>query len=198
MKIFSKILKYGLVLSLIYCMVFGFSVQAEDVSVEEPLVVTTCGQSPGSLIVQQLAKREGIEVERKDLLKAEYLIDKLDAGEDFKTLFVTIGTSGKGLGAAGIDMKDEEERINTVIKKAKEQGMIVIGGQIEGKARRVDKADEKSMKLVAPQSDILVVHVGANEDNYYTDLAEEKDIPIYYIENTMETEDVLTELFGIE
>jgi len=165
---------------------------------EEPMVVTTCGQSPGSLMAQQLARREGITAERQDLLTVDYLIEKHEAGEGFRTLMITIGTSGKGLGAAGIDMADEEARINALIEEARNQGMVVIGGQIEGEERRVDRGDERSMEIVAPQVDILIVHVGANKDNYYTDLAEEKGLPIYYIEGTMQTAEPLRQIFGLE
>lgn len=197
-------LKGTLIFLVIISFVFTLSVSAEaaaeeaEIIAEEPLVVTTCGQSPGSLMAQQLAKREGIAVERHDLLQVEYLIEKHEAGEGFNTLMITIGTSGKGLGAAGIDMNDEEERINALIEEAKNQGMVIIGGQIEGEERRVDSGDERSMEIVAPQVDILIVHVGANKDNYYTDLAEEKGLPIYYIEGTMETAEPLKQIFGLE
>ncbi|MFW5981075.1 MAG: DUF6305 family protein [bacterium] len=193
-----KILKFSLVFSLALCLILSLGIKAQNVKVEEPMIVTTCGQSPGSLMAQQLAKSEGIEVVREDLLDAEYLQEKQEADEGFNTLFITIGTSGKGLGAAGIDMNDEEERINAIIEEARKQDIVIIGGQIEGKARRVDKADEKSMEMVAPQSDILIVHEEANQDNYYTDLAEEQDVPIYIIEDTKETAEVLVELFDTE
>lgn len=193
-----KILKFGFIFSIVLCLFFSVAVEAQEITVEGPLIVTTCGQSPGSLMAQQLAKREGIEVVREDLLTAEFLREKQEAGEGFNTLMITIGTSGKGLGAAGIDMNDEEDRINAIIEEARNQEMVIIGGQIEGKERRVDKADERSMEIVAPQADILIVHEGANEDNYYSDLAEENDIPIYMIENTMETGGVLKEIFGLE
>ncbi len=200
-----RYLKRIFITLLIISFVFPLSVYAEEgvtdeneIIAEEPLVVTTCGQSPGSLMAQQLAKREGITVERHDLLQVDYLIEKHEAGEGFKTLMITIGTSGKGLGAAGIDMDDEEERINALIEEARNQGMVIIGGQIEGAERRVDKGDEKSMEIVAPQSDILIVHVGANKDNYYTDLAEENGLPIYYIEDTMQTAEPLRQIFGLE
>jgi len=216
-----KPVKSALILMLIICFLLTFSIYAEDqpfdcgfddevveeagdesgeepeIIAEEPLVVTTCGQSPGSLMAQQLARREGIEVERQDLLTADYLREKFEADEGFRTLFITIGTSGKGLGAAGINMDDEEKRINSIIEEARNQEMLIIGGQIEGEERRMDRGDERSMHIVAPQVDILIVHVGANKDNYYTDLAEELGIPIYYIEGTMQTVDPLRIIFGL-
>lgn len=174
-------------------LVFSFTVNGADVTAEAPVITTTCGQSPGALMVTQISRQIGLECEQQDLLKADYLKEN-----EFKTVIITMGTSGKGMGAAGTDMQDEVERINEIIKVAKEKGMTVIGAHIEGEARRVDDNDEKSIKTVAPQSDIIIVREDSNKDGYFTDLGEEKGVPVYVIEKTLELKQPLKEIFEME
>jgi len=184
----------GILMSImIMVLIFSFSVQGAKINAEGPIVVTTCGQSPGALMVHQLCARVGLESEKVDLLKADYLKEN-----DFNTVIITMGTSGKGMGAAGTDMQDEVDRINAVIEEARNQNMRVIGAHIEGEARRVDKNDEKSIKTVAPKSDIIIAREDSNKDNYFTDLGEEQDIPVYVIEKTLELTEPLKEIFEVE
>lgn len=195
-----KFSKFFFMIIVLFCFVFvTIAIADEEIIIaEEPIITTTCGQSPGALMVRQIALRQKLNCVQDDLLTADFLREKYEAGEGFRTLIITIGTSGKGLGAAGIDMIDEENRINAAIEEAKNQGILVIGVQIEGAPRRVDADDEKSMTIVAPQSDILVVHEAANKDNYYTILAEEKGIPLYIISKPLDFVEPLRKIFGLD
>ena len=178
---------------MLLMLVFSMSVQGQEVTAEGPIIATTCGQSPGALMVTQICKQVGLECEQQDLLKGEYLKEN-----DFKTVIITMGTSGKGMGAAGTDMKAEVERINGIIEVANEKGMTIIGAHIEGEARRVDDNDARSIEVVAPYSDIIIVREDSNKDGYFTDLGEEKDIPVYVIEKTLELTEPLKEIFQLE
>ncbi len=173
---------------------FNFNIiAAEKVTAEPPVITTTCGQSPGALMVAQICKRINLECEQKDLLEADYLKEN-----KFNTIIITMGTSGKGMGAAGTDMKAEAKRINEIIAVAKEQGMTIIGAHIEGEARRVDDNDAKSIEIVAPESDIIIVREDSNKDGHFTQLGEEKDIPVYVIAQTLELTEPLKEIFELE
>lgn len=183
-------------MALFLCLLLVVSTQAQ--TLEQPVLTTTCGQSPGALMVRQLAMREGLQIVQDDLATADLLREKYEAGEGFKTLIITMGTSGKGLGAAGIDMDFEEKRIMALIAEAKRQGMVIIGVHIEGEERRVDAADERSIEIVAPESDILIVRTDSNKDNFFTKLAEEKNIPLYVVEKSLQMAEPLRELFGLE
>ena len=181
------------IVMMLLMLVFSMSVQGQEVTAEGPIIATTCGQSPGALMVTQICKQVGLECEQQDLLKGEYLKEN-----DFKTVIITMGTSGKGMGAAGTDMKAEVERINGIIEVANEKGMTIIGAHIEGEARRVDDNDARSIEVVAPYSDIIIVREDSNKDGYFTDLGEEKDIPVYVIEKTLELTEPLKEIFQLE
>lgn len=163
----------------------------------EPVVVTTMGQSPGALMARMLCQSLGIKVEEKDLLTADDLVvaSKTPATA-YKAVIITMGTSLKGMGAAGIDIKAEEKRIKAVIDKAKELGMAIIGMQVEGPSRRVDEYDEASIRAVAPYSNLLIIRGDIDGDKYFESLAKSKNIPLVTVVQAMDAKPVLKAVFG--
>ena len=156
---------------------------------ELPLLITTAGQSPGAVTVSVLCKRNKIDSDFLNLVKAEDLTSK-----SYKTLIITMGTSGKGMGAAGIDINDELDRIEKLIEEARKQNMFIIGMHIEGEARRTG-ACEKSIDLVAPRVDFLIVRSDGNKDGRFDLIAKEKNIPMIIIEGIIELNDLLKGIF---
>jgi hypothetical protein len=165
---------------------------------ELPLVVTTCGQSPGALMISVLCNQIKLPCERADLLKAVDLENKAAEGEPYKTLIITTGTSMKGMGAAGVDIDFEVARIKAIIEEAKKEGITIVGAHIEGMARRVDATDAASIETVIPQSNLLLIREDSNEDDYFSKAAEELDIPIILFKETLDLVDVFKELFITE
>jgi len=195
---------FSLFLMVMVTVFFGLSVinyateQPAIPKAELPFVVTTCGQSPGALMVWVLCKQIKLPCDRADLLKVEDLKSKAEEGNPYKTLLITTGTSMKGMGAAGVDIDYELARIKAIVKEAKKEGILIIGAHIEGMARRVDATDAASIALVIPESNLLLVREDSNEDGYFTKAAEEKGIPIITFKETLDLSDVFKKLFGIE
>jgi len=156
---------------------------------ELPLLITTAGQSPGAVTISVLCKRNKIDSDFLNLAKAEDLTSK-----SYKTLIITMGTSGKGMGAAGIDINDELDRIKKLIEEARKQNMLIIGMHIEGEARRTGNC-EKSIDLVAPGVDFLIVRSDGNKDGRFDLIAKEKHIPMIIIEGIIELNDLLKGMF---
>jgi len=196
-KIFLRLFIFIILFSLIFSSILLAGLQEEIPQLELPLVATTAGQSPGALMFSVLAKKAEIPCDREDLLTAQMLKDKAEAGEPYKTLVITTGTSMKGMGAAGVDIDAELRRIEEVITEAKAQNMTIIGAHIEGPARRVDETDAASIRTVIPESDILLVRNDSNEDGYFTDAALELDIPLITYEKTTELGEILIEMFPV-
>jgi len=200
----KKLRIFSLFLSLIIICFFGLSQagfateQPSIPKVELPLAVTTCGQSPGALMVWVLCKQIKLPCDRADLLKAEDLKSKAEEGNPYKTLIITTGTSMKGMGAAGVDIDYEVARIKAVIEEAKKEGILIIGAHIEGMARRVDATDAASIALVIPESKLLLIREDSNEDGYFTKAAEELNIPIITFKETLDLTDVFKKLFSME
>lgn len=165
--------------------------QAADFKAEEPVIVTSCGKSPGALMVKLIAKKAGINCEQNDSITAADL-DKANC----KTLIITMGSSGKGLGAAGTDIDSEAVRTKALIEKAHSLGIKVIGSQLEGMNRRTDAADDLSIEAVAPLSDALMVKEDGNADGRFSKIAEAKNIPLFSVKQPMEMAPILKQIFG--
>jgi hypothetical protein len=195
---------FSLVLVLTLSLFLGLSLtsfateQSSIPKVELPLVVTTCGQSPGALMIWVLSKQIKLPCDRKDLLTAEDLKAKADEGNPYKTLIITTGTSMKGMGAAGVNIDYEVARIKAVIEEAKKEGILIIGAHIEGMSRRVDATDAASIATVIPESKLLLIREDGNEDGYFTKAAEELDIPIITFKETLDLTDIFKQLFNLE
>jgi len=196
--IFSLVLVLTLSLFLGLSLISFATEQPSLPKVELPLVVTTCGQSPGALMIWVLCKQIKLPCDRDDLLTAEHLKAKAEEGNPYKTLIITTGTSMKGMGAAGVDIDFEVARIEAIIEEAKKEGILIIGAHIEGMARRVDATDAASIATVIPESKLLLIREDSNEDGYFTKAAEEQSIPIITFKETLDLTDVFKQLFNLE
>ncbi len=158
-------------------------------SFEEPVLITSGGQSPGALQMMVLAKTGGIE--HKFIKDVEAATDNV---VPYNTLIIVVGASGKGLGAAGIDVDTEIERVAELCKIAKGLEKKVIIAQIEGATRRGETSD-RIADAVVEYADYLLIKEDANEDGKFTTIAEEKDIPIRFFDKTSDVREILKELF---
>lgn len=163
-----------------------------------PIIVTTCGQSPGALMFKLECDVVGIACTENDLLTVTELQAQCDPAQPtqwVKVLVITTGTSLKGMGAAGVDVDSEVARCIALIEEAKKQGITVIVAQIEGPGRRVDEYDEKTIASLSPLADLLITRADINGDGYFTNLATEKGIPQIFINETLDLEVLLPLLF---
>jgi hypothetical protein len=158
----------------------------------EPAAVTTCGQSPGALMIKAMCDEAKVACDELDLVKPTELAA---ARGKYKTLIVTMGTSRKGMGAAGVSVDQEVRRVLAVIAEARKQNILVVGVQLEGPPRRVDETDEASIRAVTPQSNLLIVRSDVNGDGYFTKVAKEKEIPLIFIREALDVKYLLPILF---
>lgn len=181
-----------LIFTLIICLtstIISNAQQPELPSANLPLVITSCGQSSDANIVSLLAKRIGLEHTYEGLIKA-------DAIKNFKTLILVIGGSGKGLGAAGVDIPYEIERCNKLIEKAREEKMYIIGMHIGGEDRR--GPNSANFIPFAAKVDYLIVKESGNKDGYFTQISTENKIPLYIIIESIDVQALLKKIFNVE
>ena len=171
-------------------MLVALPVHAQIPEADLPVVITSSGQSPDALMIKLLGDQLKLDSVFELTLQPEQL-------QGYGTLIIGIGGSVKGLGEAGIDTNDEIERTNNIIAEARKQGMLVVAMHTGGHPRRGDLADP-FIHATAPQADFLVVRNDGNRDGLFTQIAEEYNIPVVYIEQTMEVKTILAEMFGIE
>lgn len=201
MKTHSRIFLFVaafMLLPLLLLQVSGFAQQkAAGPKASAPVLLTSCGQSPGPTSVEIFLK----------MLKVDY-VSKLDATaadlgkSPFKSVIIVTGASLKGMGAAGVSIEDEIARIKAVIAAAKKLNIKIIGAHVEGMKRRAqgaspgDNSDELTIDAVCPFSSLLVVKKEGDEDGRFTTISKDKGIPLITYEKNMDLQNVLKDLFG--
>lgn len=177
-------------------------VQTESLLFAQPVLITSIGQSAGAAQARVVAIKAGIEATYVQRATLEEL-------EGFATLIIVLGTSNKGMGAAGVDVDGEIAWATELLAKAAELEIQVIAMHIEGGARRGPSSDLINSTF-APMAATLIVKGAApdvewtadeaadgNADGLFTTIATENGIPIMYIDTTLGAVDVLIVLFGI-
>lgn len=198
------------VIFLSFLIIFGLSslnaTENDGPKADLPVIVSSCGQSPGPALLKVLFMKMKLEHEPKayeinPLATADDLIKMKEAGTPYRTLIIVMGASLKGMGAAGISIDNELVRTKKLIEEARNQGITLIGAHIEGMKRRSqgasagDNTDELSIDAVAPASDLLIINKAGDEDGRFTTIADEKNIPIVFVEKNLELLEELKKIF---
>jgi len=169
--------------------------QDPGVTGEPPVLLTSCGQSPGPSFVKLFLDRMDLAWEMKEQATAQDLADAQAAGNPFKTVIIVTGASLKGMGAAGTSMREELIRTEALLAEARRQGATIIGAHVEGMSRRAqgaepgDNSDEQSIDAVMPNADVMVVRADGDEDRRFTIISETEGIPLILFEKNMEMGD---------
>ncbi len=162
-----------------------------------PVLITSCGQSPGANSLNVLARRAGIEYTLMETATAKDLATK-----KYRSIIIVTGASLKGMGAAGVSIEDELKRTEALIAEARKQGMTVIGAHVEGMSRRAqgaapgDNSDEMSIDAVCPKANFMIVRKDGNEDGRFTKISQSKNIPLVISENNGQIGQILKAVFG--
>ena len=196
-------------LMLLASLVFPGSGLSQDKTphAEFPVLITSCGQSPGATMLKVIFNRLELEEDPKPyevnpLAEAADLKADEGSGRSFESLIIVMGASLKGMGAAGISIDDELERIDALIQQAKQLNITIIGAHIEGMKRRAqgaspgDNTDELSIDAVAPNSDILVVNQAGDADQRFTNISQSHNIPMLVVEKNLELIPAMEKIFN--
>jgi hypothetical protein len=180
--------------------------EGEGPKADLPVLITSCGQSPGPALLKVIFMKADLEYEPaayevNPLATAEDLAAAKEAGTPFKSVIVVMGASLKGMGAAGISMDDELARTAELIQEIRDQGITLIGAHIEGMKRRAqgastgDNTDEQSIDAVAPNSDFLIVKLDGDKDGRFTVISRDNDIPMVTVEKNLDLVDEVKKIF---
>ena len=175
--------------------------QKQTVKLDQPVLLTSCGQSPGPLKIKVFFGRLNMDYVYNMQASVSDLQAKKKEGKPFKSLIIVTGASLKGMGAAKVSIEEELDRVKKLIAEAKKQGIKIVGAHVEGMERRAqgaapgDNSDELSIDTVCPQSDLLLVRKDGDEDKRFTAISTGKKIPLVMFEKNMELSDVLKNLY---
>ncbi len=206
-NVFKLIFIFGLFVLIIYP-VNGLT-QDDSPDAELPVLITSCGQSPGATMLKVIFNRLGLESEPPPyevnvLATADDFTAAEETGRPYNSLIIVMGASLKGMGAAGISIDDELKRIDTLIQAAQEKNIKIIGAHIEGMKRRSqgaspgDNTDELSIDAVAPKSDILLVNKSGDQDLRFTNIANNNNIPLVTVEKNLDLIPAMKQLFNLD
>jgi hypothetical protein len=179
-----------------------FAGQSAQPKAETPVLITSCGQSPGPTTIKVVLQRLKLAYDIDPLATPAVLQAKARAGTPYKSLIIVMGASLKGMGAAGISIDDELKRVSAVIAEARREGVKIIGAHVEGLKRRSqgaaagDTTDEQSIDTVAPNSDLLLVYKEGNADGRFTTISRAKSIPLIEVEKMMDLVPALEKLYA--
>ena len=166
--------------------VFG----ADVVKFEKPGLITTIGQSSDIAVVKALLNNRlklGLDV--KPTAQPADL-----AG--VKTLVVVLGASTKGLGSAGINLDQEKERAQALMKAAKENHVQVLGLHVGGETRRGKTTDDLIELTICDMKQVVVVASG-NQDKFFNKAAEKcKEVPVTEVPTLVAAGDAVKNLFA--
>ncbi|MBQ2909011.1 MAG: hypothetical protein IJE56_03540, partial [Clostridia bacterium] len=147
--------------------------------------VTAIGQSATSTVKQLLKKADWYVAEEAEgvaNVNGTYVIDNLLTATDLQagdTVIIVLGTSGKGLGDAGISPADELARAQAIANK---QGINIIAIHTGGKGYRGESSDQ-IIEVVVPAAEVVLIvdtgdAQGVNYDGLFTTLCG-SNVPLY-------------------
>lgn len=186
MKIFTN--KSMLCWTLVALALLSFSVLASAATPEQPILVTSAGQSADDMILRvMLGRLFGEEVAREPMAAPADLEGK-------KSLALVVGVSNKGLGSAGINLDQEFERIQTLLEAAKENDIHVFLLHIGGPSRRGAGSDQVS-EIVGAYAHHIIVTAESNQDDFFTELAEQNGAELIVVDTRNDAAIVMVDLF---
>ena len=168
---------------------------AAPVKGQVPLLITNAGQGPGAKMSRLLLQRTGA------VSDFDYNAEPKPADlktKPYKTMMVVLGSTAKGLGASGITVDQEIERLNAMIAEAKKLKIQIVAVLLEGKARRGKPggADERCIDAIAPFANYLVIKKDGNEDGRFDAIAKKTGAPLTLIDDAMDFGDVVKLMYG--
>ena len=177
--------------------------------------LTTCGQSDVNVVVNIIENQvdpEGetiviytdqeptdgtIKVLQDESLEATDIELSSDP-EKLPFVLLVLGTSSKGLGAAGTDVQKETARAEAFANLAKEGKIVLVCLHVGGAARRGELSDPVITAAFAGANAVLVKADG-NTDGFFTNLAEQNNTQYFLnLEKTPNFIAPLKVLFGME
>lgn len=145
---------------------------------EQPLLITSAGQSADLQIASVLAKRAGLNFQLSKFAAPNEL-------EKMKTLVLVLGASLKGLGEAGLDMGKEKERVKLLVEEAQRKSIPLLCLHLGGESRRGQLSDELASSFL-PYAKMVILVESGNKDGFFTRICQEHNIPLFEVKKTAE------------
>lgn len=184
-----------------------------------PVLSTSAGQSTDVVTINIVLEEAGIKYDYCDVPTVEMVeagvglagkesgpgfhveihsdLEKFPEGTPYKTIILAIGASLKGMGASGLTVDSEVNRLKKLIDYCKKKKILIIAAHVGGTSKRGAPGgdNERMIDAVAPFADYLIVTADSNKDGRFNDIAREKGIPLTQIEYALDLVDILKQVF---
>ncbi len=150
--------------------------------------LTTVGQSDTNIVGNVLNKSGATGAYS---LKAMLRANEVEEGS---VVLLTLGSSSKGLGAAGVDEAHEKARAAEFAAAAKAGKITLILFHVGGTTRRGTSSDP-IIEAAFPGSAACFVVAEGNTDKFFTNLASSNNVKLYSVEKTLGLVDYAKGLF---
>jgi hypothetical protein len=187
-----------------------------------PLLTTSAGQSQDVTTLNIICEEAGILYDYCDVPDVELLsagaglagregesrsgfhievhtdLETYPQGTPYKTVIFAIGASLKGMGASGLTVDDEVDRLLKVVEYCRQQGIFIIAVHVGGVSRRgaPGSDNERMIDAVAPSADYLIVTRDSNKDGRFSQIAQEKNIPLTEVAYALDLVGVMQKVFA--
>ena len=167
----------------------GLEASLVNVAVGKTVYLSTVGQADSN-IIENIIKKAGAV----GLYTANNMLTA-DQVEEGAVVLLTLGSSSKGLGAAGVDEAFEKDRAAAFAQAAAEGKFTLILFHVGGTARRGTSSDPIIEAAFPGAAACFLVSAG-NEDGFFTTLSTENNVSLYEVAKAAELSDYTKQLFG--
>ena len=177
------------------------SVSAQDApKASLPVLTTSAGQSGDIPTVEMM--QDGVGLGGRESGEGFHVeiytdTDTYDEGSPYKTIIFAIGASLKGMGASGLTIGDELNRLKSLIAYAKKNKVFIVAVHAGGESKRGPSGsdNEKMIDAVAPFADYIIAVTDSNKDGRFTKITKEKNIPYSEVQYALGIVDLMKKLF---
>ena len=215
--------RFYLLLAIAGGLYLGFSgfvgAETEIPKAKLPVLTTSAGQSPDVTTVNIVLEEAGIKYDYCDVPDVVLLaagvgladkesgpgfhvevhtdLGKFPKGTPYKAVIFAIGASLKGMGASGLTVDAEANRLKKLIDHCQKEGIFIIAVHVGGQSKRgaPGSDNEKMIDAVAPFAGYIVVTADSNKDGRFNKIAEEKAIPLTQVEYALDLVDLFKQVF---
>ena len=161
------------------------------IAADKTSYLTTVGQADSN-IVSNIFNKAGAT--------GEYTLDAMLNASDVEegaVVFLTLGASSKGLGAAGVDEAYEKARAKEFSDAAKEGKFTLILFHVGGTARRGSSSDP-IIEAAFPGAAACFVVSSGNEDGFFNGLSTNNNVSLYEVSKSLDLVNLAKGLYGKE
>jgi PPE-repeat protein len=217
----KRLSKFGLfIVPIVLLFLSSIMMNSEEIpKAQLPVLTTSAGQSPDVTTVNIICEEAGVKYDYCDVVTVEMIEDgvglggkksgpgfhvevhtdlnKFPKGTPYKTIVIAIGASLKGMGASGLTVETELNRLKRIIEYCKKKGIFIIGVHIGGSSKRgaPGSDNERMIDAVAPYADYLIVTSDSNKDGRFTNIAKEKGTPLTEVEFALDVVEIFKQVF---